>query len=96
MIRNFNIPALNFDGRQLSHADKPLELLDIVKEALCANLPNDINDPANRQKRGVVWQKVCAGGDIELTSDECALIKETANRVCPISILPDLNKILDA
>ena len=87
MIRNFDAELTDLRGEPLRHEGKGTPMSQAVAEALIAPLGDEDATGDAKAARYELALRVVKGGDVDLTVDELALIKERVGRGCvPLAV----------
>lgn len=76
MLKNFDVPFLDFDGNAVKENDKEILLGSLIFNAIQQSKDNSDISGEEKYGRFKLIEKIVKGGDIELTIEELATIKK--------------------
>jgi len=93
MIKNFDVPLKNIDGSEIKENDKPVHASQIIANALLA--PDNASGQ-EKAERYALSLEIYKGGDVDITVDNLAKIKELVGKAYAPLIVGQIYSIIDA
>ncbi|MCD6262343.1 MAG: hypothetical protein J7J52_04905 [Deltaproteobacteria bacterium] len=95
MIVNMSAELKTLDGEPLIDAGKPVTLKDVSVNALLAQQERETLDAKEKLARYELALKVNKGGDVEVTVEEIAKIKDCVGKVYPTLVVGQVFHLLE-